>query len=468
MMLLLLVSVLHPLGCHALPFASRNRGLQQRWMQQDNTPRVNNSTKLDMNKIHEEDTKGDRNGRDDVDTNVSSSSSHFFNFGQSQRQMDRKRQQQQQQQQQQQERERRQQKQEQHRRRSDDSSFLPNALFASMRSFRLPSTALFSSRQPAINDETDEANDDNAPHVGQNVVATARTAATATTPTTAPGVSLERLRESVHLKLYETPASTITTTVTEEITQRETETDQVDESDNESESVSEPKPEKRQRAYTVLGYRHTDGTNYAGLNISKRHFQAWLRYALKGENIDPSGIEAVRQTEVSNRERKRLRERWEEGRLLCDRTELLTVYDSDRRQKDGTRQNNTGARNNKNRRNLDNSNHVGNTKNKRKRGGFSDLLHLYASRHLNILQDERDSDIDLVEWLEGSYGRKETEKLRILPGGSEGEMEQLQVRTQSSRVLIGDLFAVCTNTTEPCSLRPFSFVSLYHVSVHRH
>lgn len=133
-------------------------------------------------------------------------------------------------------------------------------------------------------------------------------------------------------------------------------------------------------------YKHLSPLPLYGLNVSREKFEQWIYHCL------PSGarVEAhdVTSQDVSIRTiRHELRTLWRSRRLLCDRTELLTVYQSDTdesKETEGT---------------------IDDVTVNKKRGGFTDLLHLYAERHIGILEDEiEDKPNSIVQWLQSEYG----------------------------------------------------------------
>jgi Transglutaminase-like superfamily len=125
-------------------------------------------------------------------------------------------------------------------------------------------------------------------------------------------------------------------------------------------------------------YKHCDIDSVSGLNVAKEKFEHWLRHRLPvGTIIDP--VDITTQDVSIAAIRQDLRNLWKSRRLLCDRTELLTVYQSD-------------------------LNMTTTDPPHEKRGGFTDLLHLYAERHVGIVQDEiEDSSNALLQWLQTEY-----------------------------------------------------------------
>ena len=140
------------------------------------------------------------------------------------------------------------------------------------------------------------------------------------------------------------------------------------------------------------------------LSVFKPRGTSWRRASIHNNN---------------NNETQQLRDEWrtlwKEGRLLTDRTELLAVYPSDSLVGSGNSNNENGHH------------HNNNDAAARKRGGFADLLHLYTDRLVAVLRDEQEDAVRLldqsnnksipaggrliVEWLEGNYGKAETDAL---------------------------------------------------------
>lgn len=113
---------------------------------------------------------------------------------------------------------------------------------------------------------------------------------------------------------------------------------------------------------------------WVGLNTSRRKFLAFLEcnnVAVPAmQQITASTVTLPEQTNGPHNEdecaiRSQWRELWKSQQLITDRTELLAVYQSD--------DNIKGVKSDQ----------------RRRRGGFRDLLNLYASRLVAILQDER-------------------------------------------------------------------------------
>jgi Transglutaminase-like superfamily len=135
--------------------------------------------------------------------------------------------------------------------------------------------------------------------------------------------------------------------------------------------------------FKILSYQDPETKKeYSGLNISKRKFVAWLQYTLG----HPAQVDIIAENDMdaSSICRDWLRDQWKSRRLLCDRTELLTQYDSEAHSRNRDQRT-------------------------RKRGGFCDLLHLYVDRFYGILVDEQeDTKEKLQNWIIREYGAKET------------------------------------------------------------
>jgi hypothetical protein len=189
----------------------------------------------------------------------------------------------------------------------------------------------------------------------------------------------------------------------------------------------------------------------SGLNVPKRKFAAWVNYTLQQQQqdvthcFDPSRIISTEIQVDDETVRNRLRNLWKQRRLLSDRTEVLAVYKSDTTTTTSTSFSNTMEKS-----------HTNNSQQKSKRGGFPDLLHIYAERLSAIIQDEIDEDrvakgemhvfpasgeepipqdlLDILDggllgWLRREYGEKETEKLCADFMLQQPESEQYEVRT---------------------------------------
>jgi len=143
-----------------------------------------------------------------------------------------------------------------------------------------------------------------------------------------------------------------------------------------------------------------------GLNTPLPKFHSWIRHKLRNSAHDPHhphpSLESCVYTSeigITLSTRDELRVLWKEERLLSERTELLAVYASDK-----------------------------NLFPMRKRGGFLDLLTMYADRLVGIMEDELDEgDGWLLNWLRREYGEYEVTQLLERNLGGRSEMEQLMV-----------------------------------------
>ena len=175
------------------------------------------------------------------------------------------------------------------------------------------------------------------------------------------------------------------------------------EDEDKAEDLEEDKKKKKRRKSMLLTYKDpkSQGT-YSGLNVSRRRFEAWIKYTLGR----PAKSELIVEEEMENSPtvRESLREKWKTRQLLCDRTELMTVYDSDKHQGNDT------------------------DKAKQKRGGFRDLLHLYADRFYGILVDEKEETKEsLTNWLLREYGNNETQQLIAATFRQQARVEQFRI-----------------------------------------
>jgi hypothetical protein len=203
---------------------------------------------------------------------------------------------------------------------------------------------------------------------------------------------------------------------------------------------------------TIHSYMDTSTRQtYKALNTPKSKFQSYLQY----QQVVPNGKEVPLETcqlivaspsssssspSQSNpnhsssppppyrlcpeKDEDAIREEWRslwyDRRLITDRTELLAVYPSDQSEEKISveQQQDVAVR----RRRL------------RRRGGFTDVLHLYASRLLEIWRDEQAETVkdnageetgSLVAWLREHYGELGTGALRAENMSQLPEAEQL-------------------------------------------
>lgn len=172
-------------------------------------------------------------------------------------------------------------------------------------------------------------------------------------------------------------------------------------------------------------------TTLYGLNLSTTKFLIWVQYKLNltFENATALSVFAVKQNIQFDQPgmRDKLRSLWKQGILLSDRTEPLATYVSDS-EKQAT---NTAAAN-------PNQEEINHGKDARtKRGGFRDLLSLYADRLASIVHDEykdsstaNNSTKGLYQWMEQEYGIAHLSNLSLLPSPKNPvtEEQQMQVR----------------------------------------
>ena len=167
-----------------------------------------------------------------------------------------------------------------------------------------------------------------------------------------------------------------------------------------------------------------------GLRVSLPQFRAWVLYNLQNLEQGSDSEEIPIEKYLSSRTirasdpnvRMDLRDLWFSRMLICDRTEVLAVYPSEKR---------TRTRTNAKKEVKDSIADKSVTKKKVKRGGFEDLLTLYCERLVGILKDESNDSNDndkersqsqaedssssfhMRTWVEDNYGKRRTEQLRI-------------------------------------------------------
>jgi len=198
----------------------------------------------------------------------------------------------------------------------------------------------------------------------------------------------------------------------------------------------------------VLLYSYTDpATNRTlkGLGMSKNKFFAWVNYTLS--TSDTSDDKTFANFELLDTEviqlsdeglRSELRTLWKERNLLTKQTEVLAVYKSDN-QEDKRK----GATVDDTQKDADET---------PKRGGFSDLLVMYAERLAEIIEDEIDDHIEfekdihkngalssppakggkgiLMDWLAQNYGMSKLDQLSPEHMFVRPEEEQFEVLQQ--------------------------------------
>jgi hypothetical protein len=137
------------------------------------------------------------------------------------------------------------------------------------------------------------------------------------------------------------------------------------------------------RNVTVHSYSQS-GQTWKGLNCTKSKFLAYLTFCNVSTGVDRINTQSYCLAEEEDEEERSLREEWrslwKDARLLTGRTEILTVYPSDAALR------------------------------ARKRGSFSDLLHLYTERLIGILRDEQEPG-QLKLWLQEHYGVEPTNQI---------------------------------------------------------
>mmetsp|Transcript_43561 Transcript_43561/g.64652 ORF Transcript_43561/g.64652 Transcript_43561/m.64652 type:complete len:765 (-) Transcript_43561:747-3041(-) len=214
-----------------------------------------------------------------------------------------------------------------------------------------------------------------------------------------------------------------------------------------------PQPEPKKE--TAMFHTYKRGKKeLQGLNVSKKKFEAWVKYTTGFRDVAPNLI-TTKTLDLSNTHHKQdvredLRRLWKERILVCDRTELLTRYHSD--EEDGEHNNNrdesTKAEQDSIAVEYDDDDMVIPPAPPKKRGGFEDLLHLYADRFAGILQDEIEEtealsalltqeqtippehrDVGMLTWLQREYGLDLTSKMQahhLLAQPKEKQCETMQ------------------------------------------
>lgn len=277
-------------------------------------------------------------------------------------------------------------------------------------------------------------------------------------------------KPSVHLQLTDpTLARTTDSTATDNGNKNDSNGQDNDNDDDEKNKPTTAAVQQKKPSFVTVHTYRDASTNltWKGLNVSKRKFLAYLQYrgVIHSNKVDASStfhgiIETVQQqmlesTTVANaaapdetstdsprsaelivnmdgavfdstneeqHKQQRIKELddvrlewrmlWKSGRLVTDRTELLTVYPSD----------DTTTATDKNKPSNDQETEA----QLRKRGGFDDLLHMYTDRMWAYVKDEANLEtcgkamgvdhrllapLGLVEWLESAYGKTETREL---------------------------------------------------------
>eukprot|EP00977_Amphora_coffeiformis_P024823 scaffold17305_cov172-Amphora_coffeaeformis.AAC.5 len=167
--------------------------------------------------------------------------------------------------------------------------------------------------------------------------------------------------------------------------------------ENNNKNANKP-PSKSSSKYNLKIHSFTDarGKVYKAVNTPREKFEAFLDYhkvVRRYGKITTQETTTQVDAATAAARRQEWRELWKQGQLLTERTEYLAVYPSDQEQGDG--------KNNKSKARVNGS----------KRGGFSDLLHLYAQRLLSFLRDEQQDKKSILRWLQKEYGRTATARL---------------------------------------------------------
>jgi len=207
-------------------------------------------------------------------------------------------------------------------------------------------------------------------------------------------------------------------------------------------------------AQTLLLHTYQDSIHnisLSGLNVSKRKFSSWVNYTISQQqqnNIFDSSLITTQKIVVNSLEtRQELRHLWKQQRLLTDRTEVLAVYKSD------------------------------SCASTQKRGGFPDLLHIYADRLSAMIKDEVEEEFHiafcgtktwnrtgveetnvpdqvlqilnggLYGWLQRDYGKEETTALCLENIQDKTRNEQHAVRINCGECVFVDFFSLSSTMT---------------------
>lgn len=193
-------------------------------------------------------------------------------------------------------------------------------------------------------------------------------------------------------------------------------------------------PELRQGNQTTVrvhSFVH-DGNTYLALNTPKHKFASFLSYL----NL-PAASAAADKGKIQTRRvvydaqvRQEWRELWKRRQLLTDRTELLAVYPSDSKPSstDPAQAGSSAAASSPS--SSESNDAASPAPASGKRGGFADLLHLYAERFAGILADEQQlhqlHGRSLLSWLQLNYGYEATRRLQSDAFRQLAEAEQLR------------------------------------------
>jgi len=171
---------------------------------------------------------------------------------------------------------------------------------------------------------------------------------------------------------------------------------------------------------TLLIYQDpSNNVTLYGLNLPTTvQFIAWVQYKLNatlfGSSICKNNIS--KQQILLDEKRDQIRSFWKQGILLSHQTEPLATYVSDMEEKTRPAANSQQPTTTK-------------QQSKNKRGGFRDLLSIYADRLLSIVQDEcEDSSTtsSLLHWMQQEYGVENLARISSLSTASTTETQQME------------------------------------------
>jgi hypothetical protein len=187
----------------------------------------------------------------------------------------------------------------------------------------------------------------------------------------------------------------------------------------------------REYTTTLLTFHNPSlgaNTTLYGLNLSTAKFLSWVQYKLNltCENSTSLSSFTVRQNIQFDQPgmREKIRFLWRQGILLSDRTEPLATYVSD------TEKQSTDAPVTSHPKEGDHEKAPS-----QKRGGFRDLLSLYADRLASIVHDEYQdllisNNNTLYRWMENEYGTAHVTKLSSLPSPEHPTTETQQIQAR--------------------------------------
>ena len=274
------------------------------------------------------------------------------------------------------------------------------------------------------------------------------------------GITKEQIAkrgESVHLKLDSSSMLSQTTTT----------------NSSSSSSITDDNKEEEKQNVTLHIYHHDSGKNNVslyGLGLTEGAFKEWIRYKLhnfeeyysndfnleskddsspqpplsptstNGDNKErnkrgeekfkdySSSVESKNITINDPKVREKLRENWFAGNLICDRTETMVKFPSEKEKKREEDPENSEKYSDEGRRH-------------KKRGGFEDLLNVYADRLIGMLQDEFERETNksdggknmhntnslLHAWLCENYGTSQIKNLEFATFSRFSERKQLEL-----------------------------------------